>query len=132
MSVHNKIDKKNIIDGIVVTDENNPDKKVIFNLHTWVEILKAIIVKYANKSEIEAEHLVLNHPAVCSPIDSYMSVALLDQEPEYDWAMLIAYGHGYWQRGIPADVPEGFYEWDEQYRKDHHLAEFSIEFITAS
>ncbi|PHM64982.1 hypothetical protein Xsto_02443 [Xenorhabdus stockiae] len=123
------IDKKNIIDGIVVTDENNPDKKVIFNLHTWVEILKAIIVKYGNKSESEAEQLVLNHPAVYSPIDDYMSVALLNHEPEYDWAMLIAYGHEYWLKGIPAYEPEGFDEWLEQYRKEHNLKEFSFEYI---
>ncbi|OTA15097.1 hypothetical protein Xbed_03621 [Xenorhabdus beddingii] len=124
------IDKKNIIDGIIFIDENNPNIKRIFNFHTWVETLKAIIVKYGNKSENEAEHLVLNHPAVCSPIDSYMSVALLNHEPEYDWAMLIAYGHEYWLKGIPAYEPEGFDEWLEQYRKEHNLKEFSFEYIT--
>ncbi|WP_446470302.1 hypothetical protein [Xenorhabdus stockiae] len=124
------IDKKNIIDGIVVTDEDNPDEKVTFNFYTWVETLKAIIVKYGNKSEIEAEHLVLNHPAVYSPIDDYMSVTLLGHETEYDWAMLMAYGHGYWEKGIPAQEPEGFYEWDEQHRKEHNLKEFSFEYIT--
>ncbi|MCP9270522.1 hypothetical protein M5U04_21255 [Xenorhabdus sp. XENO-1] len=126
------IDKKSIVDGIVFIDEDDPNEKIIFNLYTWAEMLKAIIVKYANKSESEAEHLVLNHPAVCGKIDDYMSVAMRSQEPEYDWAMMIVYGHGYWQKGIPSKEPEGFYEWDEQYRKDHHLAEFSIEFITAS
>ncbi|MDX8001190.1 hypothetical protein FE394_18905 [Xenorhabdus sp. Reich] len=121
------IDKKNIIDGMVITDENNPNKKLVFNFYTWVEILKAIIVKYANKSEDEAEQLVLNHPAVYSPIDTYMSAALLGHESEYDWAMLMAYGHGYWEKGISADEPEDFEEWLEQYRKEHNLAEFCFE-----
>ncbi|WP_099125232.1 hypothetical protein [Xenorhabdus stockiae] len=123
------IDKKNIIDGIVFADEDNPNEKVIFNFYTWVEVLKAIIVKYSNKSESEAEHLVLNHPAVYLPRNSSRSLATLSHESEYKWAMVIVYGHGYWQRGIPAYEPEGFDEWEEQYRKDHGLAEFSFDYI---
>ncbi|WP_340618492.1 hypothetical protein [Xenorhabdus entomophaga] len=120
------IDRKNIIDGIVLTDEIDPNKKVIFNFYTWVEVLKAIIVKYANKSESEAENLLLNHPAVYLPT-TYSNIWTLSHESEYEWAMAIVYGHGYWQRGIPAYEPEGFEEWEEQYRKEHNLAEFSFD-----
>ncbi|MCP9270526.1 hypothetical protein M5U04_21275 [Xenorhabdus sp. XENO-1] len=120
------IDRKNIIDGIVLTDEIDPNKKVIFNFYTWVEVLKAIIVKYANKSESEAEDLLLNHPAVYLPTN-YSNIWTLSHESEYEWAMAIVYGHGYWQRGIPAYEPEGFEEWEEQYRKEHNLAEFSFD-----
>ncbi|AOM41993.1 hypothetical protein [Xenorhabdus hominickii] len=121
------IDKENIVDGIIITHEDNPNKKLIFNFYSWVEVLKAIIVKYANKSESEAEYLVLNHPAVYGYKNSYMSVALLGHESEYDWAMLMAYGHEYWEKGVPAYEPEGFDEWLEQYKKEHNLARFIFE-----
>ncbi|PHM64986.1 hypothetical protein Xsto_02448 [Xenorhabdus stockiae] len=115
--------------GIIITHEDNPNKKLIFNFYSWVEVLKAIIIKYANKSESEAEYLVLNHSAVCSSIDDYMSVGLRSHDLEYNWAMFIAYGHEYWLKGIPSQEPEGFEEWEEQYRKKHNLKEFSFEYI---
>lgn len=42
--------------------------------------------------------------------------------------MLIVYGERYWEKGINSQEPEGYFEWETQYRKDHNLAEESFEF----
>ncbi|MDR9946454.1 hypothetical protein MX989_10220 [Enterobacter sichuanensis] len=78
-----------VIDGIRFNDSN---ESVVFNYYSWVELIKAIIVKYANKTEGEAERIVLASPLVRITENDYMSVALRSHESEYHWAMLIAYG----------------------------------------
>ncbi|GAB6015733.1 MAG: hypothetical protein Lm2023SU_20910 [Serratia ureilytica] len=54
------INKSSLVDGILFRDENDSNETVVFNFYTWVEMLKAIIVKYAQKSESDAELLVLS------------------------------------------------------------------------
>ncbi len=115
-------------DGILFIDEKDNNEKISFNFHTWVEMLKAIIVKYAQKSQSEAEMLVMNSHTVCSSIDNYMDVIVLCHDSEYYWAMIIAHGDQYWLNGISPHEPEGYFEWDKQYRKDHNLAEESFVF----
>ncbi len=114
-----------IIDGIRF---NDPDGTVTFNFYSWVELLKAIIVKYENKTETEAEALVLTSPIVSNPISDYMSAALRSHESEYHWAMLITHGEGYWKNGIDHNEPEGYIEWEKEYRDKHGLAEDSFIF----
>ncbi|QEU62919.1 hypothetical protein KDRO_F08550 [Kluyveromyces lactis] len=122
------INKDKIVDGVVFKDEDDPEETVIFNFHTWVEMLKAIIVKYANKKEDEAESMVLSSSLVCKPIDNYMAVSLRSHELEYHWAMLIAYGEQFWLKGVSSKQPDDYLIWDENYRKDHNLAEESFVF----
>ncbi len=61
-------------------------------------------------------------------IESYNDVTFYSHEVEYHWAILIAYGELYWEKGISSQEPEGYFEWEAQYRKNHNLAEKSFEF----
>lgn len=122
------MDKNKIVDHILFVNDKNPAENIIFNFHTWVEIIKAIMVKYANKSEDEAVSLMFASPLVNNALDSYMAIVVRCHELEYHWAMELAYGEQYWQKGISSQEPEGYFEWEEQYRKDHNLAEESFVF----
>ncbi|AHW93952.1 hypothetical protein [Enterobacter asburiae] len=110
----------NIIDGIRFNDSNDI---IVFNYYSWVELIKAIIVKYANKTESEAERIVLASPLVRITENDYTSVALRSHESEYHWAMLIAYGDQYWTKGVSSNEPEGYFEWEKEYKKKNKLAE---------
>jgi len=103
-----------VIDGIRFNDSN---ESVVFNYYSWVELIKAIIVKYANKTEGEAERIVLASPLVRITENDYMSVALRSHESEYHWAMLIAYGDQFWTKGVSPNEPEGYFEWEKEYKK---------------
>lgn len=122
------MDKNKIIDHILFVNDKNPAENIIFNFHTWVEIIKAIMVKYANKSEDEAVSLMFASPLVNNALDGYMAIVVRCHELEYHWAMELAYGEQYWQKGISSQEPEDYFEWEEQYRKDHNLAEESFVF----
>ncbi|WP_340618494.1 hypothetical protein [Xenorhabdus entomophaga] len=129
MTARNRLNKEDIVDGLIFTSNDDPNRKIVFNFHTWVEMLKAIIVKYANKLQDEAESLVMNYPGVYTPVEDYSDVEFMSHDYEYHWAMEIVYGGQYWLKGIPSDLPEGFIEWDDQHRKAHNLAEDSFEYI---
>ncbi|ERK16158.1 hypothetical protein L580_2304 [Serratia fonticola AU-P3(3)] len=122
------MDKNKIVDHIMFVNDKNPAENIIFNFHTWVEIIKAIMVKYANKSEDEAVSLMFASPLVNNALDGYMAIVVRCHELEYHWAMELAYGEQYWQKGISSQEPEDYFEWEEQYRKDHNLAEESFVF----
>lgn len=104
----------NITDGIRF---NNSNQTIIFNHYSWVELIKAIIVGYANKTESEAERIVLASPLVRITENDYMSVALCSHESEYHWAMLIVYGDQYWTKGVSSNEPEGYFEWEKEYKE---------------
>ncbi len=101
---------------------------MIFNFKTWLEITKAILIRYATKNREEARILVISSSLACNSINNSMAVSLRSYETEYHWAMLIAYGERYWENGIHSDGPEGYLEWDKEYRESHCLAEESFEF----
>ncbi|MGF6189703.1 hypothetical protein [Serratia sp. 2723] len=122
------MDKNKIVDHILFVNDKKPTENIIFNFHTWVEIIKAIMVKYANKSEDEAISLMFASPLVNNALDGYMAIVVRCHELEYHWAMELAYGEQYWQKGISSQEPEDYFEWEEQYRKDHNLAEESFVF----
>lgn len=122
------IDKKKIVDHVLFVNDKNPKENIIFNFYTWVEIIKAIMVKYANKSEDEAVSLMFASPLVNNALDGYMAIVVRCHELEYHWAMELAYGEQYWQKGISSQEPEDYFEWEDQYRKDHNLAEESFVF----
>ncbi|MGT5000412.1 hypothetical protein ACRWF7_17995, partial [Escherichia coli] len=91
--------------------------------------LKAIMMKYAGKNEQESDKLFFSSVLFNNlKIESYNDVTFYSHEVEYHWAMLIAYGELYWEKGISSQEPEGYFEWEAQYRKNHNLAEESFEF----
>lgn len=117
------------IDGVFLMSDKNNTQSVIFNVHSWSEIIKAILVKYANKSEVESSEIF--HESIIIKnfnVTSYNDVIFYSHELEYHWAMLMAHGEQYWLKGISSDEPDGYFEWETQYRKDHNLAEESFEF----
>lgn len=126
------IDKKEIVDRILIINEKDPRDARIFNFHTWFEVVKGNMVKYAHKSAAEAEAFLLSSYLMEVLLDDIRTtnpwIDLTNHEIEYHWAMLLAYGEQYWLKGIPVE-PEDYLEWDEQYRKDHNLAKESFVFI---
>lgn len=119
-----------IEDGLVFIDPENTKDKIIFNLYSWLEVIKANIIKYGEKSNEEAELLLTKTPIYKNALttDSFMAVVLFAHESEYHWAMLTTYGELYWHKGISSDEPDGYFEWETEYRKTHNLAEESFIF----
>lgn len=122
------MDEGKIVDGIRIINDKNPREVVIFNFHTWVEIIAGLMVKYGGKNEVEAKTILLESPLVENALKNYMAVVLRAHEVDYHWAMLYAHGEGYWLRGIDTNEPEDYKEWDAQYRKDRNLKAESFEF----
>lgn len=113
-------------EGVEFVDYETGDK-LIFNFKTWLKIIKGIIVKYANKTEEEADKLIKERNFLVP--ENYTQAVYYSHEIEYHWAMLTAYGEGYWQKGISSDEPDDYDDWEKEYRKTNSLKEESIEFI---
>ena len=113
-------------DGIKFIDEETGDE-LIFNFRTWLEVIKGIIVKYANKTEEEAIDLI-NGKNFISP-KSYTQAVFYSHEIEYHWAMLTVYKDGYWLKGNSSIEPEDYSKWEKEYRFKNSLKEESFEFI---
>lgn len=113
-------------DNLKYTDIET-DEKLIFNFKTWILVIKGIIIKYADKTPSEADHLIEDRKFKLP--ESYDEVIFYSHEIEFHWAMLLAYGDGYWQRGISSEEPTGYMEWEFQYRIDNTLNEESFEFL---
>ncbi|TDT51582.1 hypothetical protein DFO53_4087 [Enterobacter sp. AG5470] len=122
------IDKSKIIDGMVFVNDKNINETVVFNFHTWVEMIKAILLKYTDKLESEMDCLIYNNPLIENACDNYMAVIVRCHETEYHWAMLIAHGEQYWNKGISTQEPAGYFEWEKQFRDENKLAAESFEF----
>ncbi|SHO59313.1 hypothetical protein [Vibrio quintilis] len=122
------LDKSKVIDGILFVNDKNINETIKFNFYTWTELIKAILIKYAGKSEDEVNSLISNSPIINNALDGYMAAVVRCHETEYHLAMLIAYGEQYWLKGISSDEPDDYFEWEEGYRKEHNLAEESFEF----
>jgi len=123
------IDKSKIIDGILFVNHKNINESIKFNFYTWTELIKAILIRYTKKSKEEANTLIFNSPIINNSLDDYMAVVVRCHESEYHLAMLIAYGEQYWLKGISSDEPDDYFKWEEQYRKEHNLAQESFEII---
>ena len=80
-------------DGIVLKEE---DDQVIFNQYSFCELVKRLLVELVGISQI-----VERSPLV-EPVTDTMEVAIFSHELPYYCAMLLYYGNGYWQKGIPA------------------------------
>lgn len=116
-------------DGLVFINPKKSDQSIIFNWHSWAEIVKANMVKYAHKSYEEAHQILVDDPIFQTAADSYGDVLFTAHEYEYHWAMLIIHGERYWSRkGIDSTPPKDYFEWERKYRKDHNLAELNFIF----
>ncbi|MDY4383435.1 MULTISPECIES: hypothetical protein [Pectobacterium] len=122
------IDDVNISDNLIFCDNETGDE-IIFNYHTWCELIIAVIFKYTENTKEESDYLVHSSKLIKNATNSYMSVVLCSHEIEYHWAMLIAYGDLYWKNGVSQDEPDGYWEWESEYRKANCLAEESFVFI---
>ena len=86
------------IDGLVFKDE---DGQVIFNQHSFCELVKHLLVELVGISYEEASQIVECSP-LAEPVADAMGVAIFSHDLPYYWAMFFYYGNGYWQKGIPA------------------------------
>lgn len=46
---------------------------------------------------------------------------MLCHEEEYHWAMIIAHGEYYWNKGFNIELPDNYDEWLDNYRKTFNL-----------
>ena len=107
--------------------DKETDSALIFNFNTWISVIKGVMIKYAHKTEEEANHLIKERNFKLP--ESYDEVIFYSHDIEFHWAMLLAHGDGYWLRGISSEEPSDYIEWESQYRIDHALKEDSFEFI---
>jgi hypothetical protein len=113
-------------DNIVILDSVTKEK-VIFNELTFKTLIKGILEKYANKSESEAKQLISEFKYFSKPIQSINDALFFSHESEYHWAMVIAYGEQYWQKGIDSEAPDEYDEWEKKYIKAYNLSQYSFE-----
>ena len=81
-------------DGIVFKDE---DGQVIFNQHSFCELVKHLLVELVGISYEEASQIVDRSP-LAEPVADAMGVAMFSHDLPYYWAMFFYYGNGYWQK----------------------------------
>jgi hypothetical protein len=105
---------------LIFTEDKTGDKIGIY-YHSWLSIIKEILIKYAHKT-IEEANVILEKQYYQKP-ENYFDVVFMSHELEYHWAMLGAYGEQYWQKGISSKEPDGYYEWCDNYIKENNLNE---------
>ena len=85
-------------DGIVFKDE---DGQVIFNQHSFCELVKHLLVELVGISYEEASQIVDRSP-LAEPVADAMGVAMFCYVLTYYLALFFYYVNGNWQKGIPA------------------------------
>ena len=84
-------------DGLVFKDE---DGQVIFNQYSFCELVKRLLVELVGISYEEASRRV-DWSLLAAPVSDVIEVGIFSHELPYYWAMLLYYGNGYWQNGVP-------------------------------
>ncbi|WP_338841509.1 hypothetical protein [Flavobacterium ginsenosidimutans] len=116
-------------DNILFINPDNKSQSIVFNLKSWIHIIEAIIEKFALKTNDEAKDILFSSFLIKNfHVENYSNVFFYCNESEYHWAMLVSHGDQYWLKGISSDEPEDYFEWENQYRKKHNLAEESFVF----
>ncbi|WP_312689902.1 hypothetical protein [Kosakonia sp.] len=115
-------------DGLVFVSADNPDEFVIVNFATWVSLIRGIMIFYGGKSEKEAQEIINNTPLFTLPPQNYLAACLLGHEEEYYWAMVMSHGDRYFDKGYSHTAPEGYLAWEDNYIKEHNLANASLIF----
>ena len=77
-------------DGIVFKDE---DGQVIFNQHSFCELVKHLLVELVGISYEEASQ-ILDRSPLAEPVADAMGVAMFSHDLPYYWAMSFYYGNG--------------------------------------
>ena len=75
-------------DGLVFKDE---DGQVIFNQHSFCELVKHLLVELVGISYEEASQIVDRSP-LAEPVADAMGVAMFSHDLPYYWAMFFYYG----------------------------------------
>lgn len=106
------------------TDEKTQDTIVVY-FSSWLSIIKGILIKYAHKTEKEANE-ILKKGYYKKPTSYFQAIAMA-YELEYHWAMLGAYGEMYWlaeNGGVSSQEPDDYFDWyDDSYIKENNLKE---------
>lgn len=114
------------VDNMIFYDEQGKNK-LIFHRHTWLSLLKGILIHYFKYTEHDAETLI-NHSTLCHLKHlNYYTVMMLCHEEVYHWAMILCYGEHYWQKGYSVDLPDDYDVWLKQYMQQHQLNQYIIE-----
>jgi hypothetical protein len=68
------MDERKIVDGILIVDDNDPRRCVIFNFRTWVEIIKGLMVQCAGKrSRLDSSELAFGGECVAQLYGSWFA-----------------------------------------------------------
>ena len=108
-------------DGILLKDEDGP---VIFNQYSFCELVKCLLVELVGIPYEQASRIVERSP-LAAPVTDALEAAIFSHDLPYYWAMLLYYGNGYWQKGIPAQ-PEDMDAYEALEKKlieKYHLKE---------
>ncbi|TDH23951.1 hypothetical protein EXU57_15770 [Segetibacter sp. 3557_3] len=122
------VEKPQYKDGIVLRNEQNPEEFITVNQLTLIEVIKGIMVKYANKELKEAESIIELDEFLSEKINSFNKAIQIAHEHEYHWAMLLIYGDLYWHKGVSEILPADYREWNRKYRRENGLAKSSFEY----
>ena len=108
-------------DGIVFKDE---DGQVIFNQHSFCELVKHLLVELVGISYEEASQIVDRSP-LAEPVADAMGVAMFSHDLPYYWAMFFYYGNGYGQKGIPTQPEDmdAYEALENKIMEKYHLKE---------
>ena len=109
-------------DGIAFKDE---DDQVIFNQHSFCELVKHLLVELVGISYEEASQTVERSP-LAEPVADAVGVAIFSHDRPYYWAMFFCYGNGYWwEKGIPAQPEDmdAYQALEKKIMEKYHLKE---------
>ena len=113
-------------DNMVFTDPETGDQ-LIFHRKTWLCTIHGILTRYLGFTPELAYDMIKNAPLCSDAGINYHSVGMLCHDEEYHWAMILAYGEGYWHKGQTVAKPQDYYDWDEQCRNDNNLKPYTME-----
>lgn len=117
----NMFENNRLIDKLVFLNESNKNESVTINFYSWVHIIYGVIIFYGRKSEEEASYIINNTPMFTTPPKNFMEVCMLGHEDEYYWGMVMSHGDRYFEKGFTRTAPDDYYEWEEDYIRDHQL-----------
>ena len=113
-------------DNMVFTVPETGDQ-LIFHRKTWLCTIYGILTRYLGFAPELAYDMIKNAPLCSDAGINYHSVGMLCHDEEYHWAMILAYGEGYWHKGHTVDKPQDYYDWGEKYRNDNNLKPYTME-----
>jgi len=111
----------NLKDNLIYEDGTTG---VIFNHYSFCEILKHTMVKYGEHTYDEASKKIIKSWHMQVP-NSIRDVSFITHELDYHWAMIAAYGDGYWiDKGIPSsfiDFRDEYFIWYNEIKLKYNL-----------